>query len=128
MRGLIPDATPHQSYPEAHALTEADADVGTHGHVAVGPRVYRILRHTGRRNVVVASNIRIAPVSSVFEPTPGRPPPHRAETSCAPSPPPERSRRSGGPPAGALLALGAVALLGAGGWLTRRRRLREDRG
>jgi hypothetical protein len=34
---------------------------------------------------------------------------------------------SGGPPAGALLALGAVALLGTGSWLTRRRRLREER-
>ena len=34
---------------------------------------------------------------------------------------------SGGPPAGALFALGAVALLGAGAWYIRRRRLHEDR-
>jgi hypothetical protein len=33
----------------------------------------------------------------------------------------------GGPPFGALFAVGAVAFLGAGGWLIRRRRLREDR-
>jgi LPXTG-motif cell wall-anchored protein len=34
---------------------------------------------------------------------------------------------TGGPPAGALIAVGAVALLGAGSWLTRRRRLHQER-
>lgn len=34
---------------------------------------------------------------------------------------------SGGPPAGAFVALAAVALLGTGGWLTVRRRRREER-